>query len=467
MNRSTGTCCMLGVAFFLFGLDSAQAFEWEITRVDEREGFMHSESLAVGPNGKLYVSYVLANSPGSTAGVYVATRNDGAWSRTLVSGSFAGYGTRLSVNPATGLPGVVFQSNAGGGRTRLEFWEYNGVEWVRQDVPLAPNQCDAVLAYSLGGEAYIAYTLGTTVAGEPLYFARVARRTVNGWEDVPVPVQGDWLNLAVAGDTIVAVGSSITRGLPGLRWLDAMRLLPGNLAADTVDHLPSEAVDGEICARIPGLAIGKENDIVLAYCTVYTVDSENFAELKMARFHGASWSSPEVLLGGGSVSDPAAYALGLLFRQQLTLTSTDSGRPFVFGVAEDFGSVNVAYQRAGMWNVETIDACDSCSGLWRGGASGIDPETSAPIVVYSRGSQFRVDTVVHVARLVPPTGDSDGDGDVDLIDFGSFAGCLNGANQLPNAYPGIDECLNAFDFNLDGDVDLQDFLEFQTAFSGS
>jgi len=55
-------------------------------------------------------------------------------------------------------------------------------------------------------------------------------------------------------------------------------------------------------------------------------------------------------------------------------------------------------------------------------------------------------------------GDLDGDGDVDIDDFGIFVGCMNGPGI---AYPGgCDEA----DLNGDGDVDMDDFAVFQTLF---
>lgn len=62
--------------------------------------------------------------------------------------------------------------------------------------------------------------------------------------------------------------------------------------------------------------------------------------------------------------------------------------------------------------------------------------------------------------LVSP-GDFDGDGDVDLTDFGAFAACFNGPNRAP-----APACTVSADIDLDGDVDLTDFGVFASCFNG-
>jgi hypothetical protein len=56
------------------------------------------------------------------------------------------------------------------------------------------------------------------------------------------------------------------------------------------------------------------------------------------------------------------------------------------------------------------------------------------------------------------SGDWDGDGDVDLVDFAALADCLGG--------PGVDateDCVSS-DLDMDGDVDLADFGVFTRSF---
>ncbi|HOV76684.1 MAG TPA: choice-of-anchor Q domain-containing protein [Sedimentisphaerales bacterium] len=58
-------------------------------------------------------------------------------------------------------------------------------------------------------------------------------------------------------------------------------------------------------------------------------------------------------------------------------------------------------------------------------------------------------------------GDLDGDGDVDVADFGVFQSCFNGPNR-PYRQTGCDDG----DFDADGDVDRADFARFQSCFNG-
>lgn len=69
------------------------------------------------------------------------------------------------------------------------------------------------------------------------------------------------------------------------------------------------------------------------------------------------------------------------------------------------------------------------------------------------------DAVFTFAKL---TGDTDGDGDLDLADFVGFSGCLTG----PDAGPYDPDC-GVFDFDTEGDIDLADLASFQAAYSGA
>jgi hypothetical protein len=74
-----------------------------------------------------------------------------------------------------------------------------------------------------------------------------------------------------------------------------------------------------------------------------------------------------------------------------------------------------------------------------------------------------------IDSLPPFNGDFDGDGDVDLDDYEYLPDCTAGPDTTPIP-PGpvtAQDCLDAFDFDIDADVDLADFGSFQEAFTGS
>jgi hypothetical protein len=64
------------------------------------------------------------------------------------------------------------------------------------------------------------------------------------------------------------------------------------------------------------------------------------------------------------------------------------------------------------------------------------------------------------AAILIPTGDADGDRDIDLLDASSFHDCLTG----PNAGPVPPQCAT-FDHDQDNDIDFSDFAPLQRAYN--
>lgn len=56
-------------------------------------------------------------------------------------------------------------------------------------------------------------------------------------------------------------------------------------------------------------------------------------------------------------------------------------------------------------------------------------------------------------------GDEDRDGDIDLVDFSNWSGCMTG--PVP---PIVGPRCRVFDFESDGDVDLRDYAAFAAGF---
>jgi hypothetical protein len=88
-------------------------------------------------------------------------------------------------------------------------------------------------------------------------------------------------------------------------------------------------------------------------------------------------------------------------------------------------------------------------------------ETFDVVLDPGTGYYDHLPAVVDFAIAPIPPGDYDGNGLVDLVDYGQFAACLVGPEEAATA-----ECLDVFGFDPDPDVDLGDFAVFQAAFSG-
>ncbi len=91
------------------------------------------------------------------------------------------------------------------------------------------------------------------------------------------------------------------------------------------------------------------------------------------------------------------------------------------------------------------------------GYNGSSPELADSAGTLIGSTSTIADATVTIRRL----GDSDGDGDVDLIDYAAFANCMNGPDQPPLQPTG---CLEPFDADQDTDVDLSDAEAFTREF---
>ncbi len=102
-------------------------------------------------------------------------------------------------------------------------------------------------------------------------------------------------------------------------------------------------------------------------------------------------------------------------------------------------------------------------GVWNWAATGTGfmSNTNGDQEGWQPGNSGAVAATIIEATLVI-AGDSDHDGDVDLIDFGAYLDCVTGP-----AAGGVPQECTTFDFDSDNDVDKTDFAALQLAFTGA
>ncbi len=119
----------------------------------------------------------------------------------------------------------------------------------------------------------------------------------------------------------------------------------------------------------------------------------------------------------------------------------------------DIAATNVVVAGDGLSLTADVNLTGAALGLW-------------DVVVTTCASATLVGGFEVKSPCNTPPADVDGDGDVDLTDFGVFQACFNGPNR-PWPEPPVDQqkcaCL---DGDKDLDVDLSDFGTFQTCFNG-
>lgn len=432
----------------------ASAMDWDMTRVDEREGFFHSLSLAVSPDGTVFVSYIRALSPPNQTGeVYVAKRVGFTWTRTLVAPRASGWGTTIALNPVDGQPGVLYE-NLGA----IQLREFDGTDWVLETIPAILPVGQNSLAYGADGSLYISGFNTAVLDGAGYYFNRLLCRQDTTWREIPQPVQADWANLCAHGTELMLAGVSQVRGQPGLRLLDVLRHLPQSYVVETVDRLPPEALDGEISVRTPSLAVHADGSLQVVYAASYLTAAECITELRVVTCAGDIWGPPEVILGGGSVSDPEGFAAAQEFESYVSAGPTLGGSLYIFGNSADMKSVSYAGRRGGQWIVERIVTAGTAGGLWRGRAAGLDPITNTPILIMANGSQWRVDSVPYLAQMRLTAGDANCDGLANGGDISAFVLAILDSATYAVDFPDCHR--STIDINGDGQIDESDVGAF-------
>jgi hypothetical protein len=132
---------------------------------------------------------------------------------------------------------------------------------------------------------------------------------------------------------------------------------------------------------------------------------------------------------------------------------------------------NVTYQ----WRKDTVALADGPTpgGSVIGGSTtaeltitnvGDDDEAAYDLVLVDDCDGLEFTSTATMLSVVPPTGDVDDDGDIDLDDLAALIACFEGPGTQPP--PNCAFVLGAADNDIDGDLDLYDFAVFQARFTG-
>jgi probable HAF family extracellular repeat protein len=189
-------------------------------------------------------------------------------------------------------------------------------------------------------------------------------------------------------------------------------------------------------------------------------------------------------LGGAAsqaydVASDAGYVVGVAdtaqakphaFRLRINAAGTVTSR---VDLGELSGGASYAYGVNN--NGDVVGTSDSRAFLWRGGAM-VDLNTQIPA-----GAGWTLETARAIsdggriagtgrhlgaerAYLLAAVGDIDGDGDVDLGDYGRFSACLGGPGVTVPPLPCTAMDFLVCDVDADGDVDLGDYAAVAAAF---
>jgi hypothetical protein len=140
---------------------------------------------------------------------------------------------------------------------------------------------------------------------------------------------------------------------------------------------------------------------------------------------------------------------------------------------------NVGFQPPnGTWQRYTVDASSGANWTQTRGAASFQDVLRDVARIHFRhdvapyvgnpdplAADLGVDEIALGPACNNPPQDADGDGDVDLVDFGVFQGCFNGPNRPWVGGATLVACI-CLDADGDADVDLVDFGAFQGCFNG-
>jgi hypothetical protein len=330
----------------------------------------------------------------------------------------------------------------------------------KQDVhpyPITIGRNMAV-AYEVGGSWYVlgagGATAGYTTRTKRCFYAKLsggcAAPTVTSIAP-PIGRQGDTAHVTIAGTNFVVSATTVALKKTGQPDIAASNVV---VAGDG----KSLTCDLDLVGQALGLW-----DVVVNTCAQATLPGA--FEVKRPLPTVASITPNHGVQDNGNLPVPLPYN-GTGPVPGAPVHVTIAGANFVAGATvklvhagkADINAVNVTVVNAG-----TITADIDLTGAAPGALDG-----AWDVVVHTDGDGT-LPAGFTVSMCFAPRQDTDGDGDIDLADFGVFQGCFNGPNRPYNPPP-IDPrkcaCLDIGDNPVVPDVDLADFGAFQGCFNG-
>jgi len=166
---------------------------------------------------------------------------------------------------------------------------------------------------------------------------------------------------------------------------------------------------------------------------------------------------------GNRAVNPGAGQLFLVSPPPLHVTIAGSGFIGTPAVKIVQGASTINATAVAVVDANTITADIDLTGMAPGALDGV-----WDVVVTTCADSTGGEGLFTVSMCWPERPDADGDGDVDLGDFGIFQACFNGPNRPYKAGPDPRKCgcMDAGDNPVVRDVDLGDFNAFQNCFNG-
>jgi hypothetical protein len=244
------------------------------------------------------------------------------------------------------------------------------------------------------------------------------------------------------GTTLTGVGITGSNFIDGATAVRLMKTGLPTIGATNVTVIDTNNLTCDI--NLPANALGGLRDVVVSTCTGATL-TDGFEVLCEIPTPGVTSIDPNNALQGAALTGVAITGSGFVTggtAVKLALT----GEP-------DVVATNVVVTDAGNLTCD-LELTGAAAGQW-----------DVVVTTCAGGALSAGFQVASACSTIPQ--DTDGDGDVDLGDFGVFQTCFNGPNRSYSGGPQVEDKCRCMDENPDdGDVDLTDFGRFQACFNG-